>query len=61
MPIHVLYLDCCVDIVTVSYYISEEVSSADTDVSGGDDDEHHCGPQGPVDSFTCQTSGVSGL
>ena len=60
MPIHVLYLDCCVDIVTVSYYISEEVSSADTDVSG-DDDEHHCGPLGPVDSFTCQTSGVSGL
>lgn len=43
MPIHVLYLDCCVDIVTVSYYISEEVGSADTDVSG-DDDEHHCGP-----------------
>lgn len=43
VPIHVLYLDCCVDIVTVSYYISEEVGSADTDVSGNDD-EHHCGP-----------------
>ena len=60
MPIHVLYLDCCVDIVTVSYYISEEVSSANTDVSG-DDDEHHCGPDDLWGSFTCQTSGVSGL